>query len=106
MSLASFNALIERQLAIAEKADPHHCSRCGRHLGRWYYGFPLPLCPICVDIDKWMTCPCCGWMVRQDPPGSRVLGVHGGRNWVPCPESGKQIPADPEAAPRAAGTEE
>lgn len=27
MSLASFNALIEHQLAIAKKAGPHHCSR-------------------------------------------------------------------------------
>ena len=92
MSLASFNAAIEHDLAIAKQADLHHCSKCGTYLDRWYYGFPLPLCCHCVDIGKWTTCPRCGWHVRQDPPGSGVLGVHGGRNWKPCPESGKTVP--------------
>jgi hypothetical protein len=52
MSLADFNALIERQLVIARQADPHHCSQCGRDLSRWYHGFPLPLCCFCNDIRR------------------------------------------------------
>jgi len=35
-----------------------------------------------------------------------VLGVHGGRNWVPCPESGKQVPADQMTATAAARKED
>jgi hypothetical protein len=52
MSLADFNAPIEQQLAIAKKADPHHCSECGRDLDRWYDGFPLPLCCFCNDVRR------------------------------------------------------
>lgn len=94
---AGLDALLERQLAIAKQADPHHCSRCGTYLDRWYCGFPRVRC---MDIGKWTTCPRCGWSVRQDPPGSGVLAPHGGRNWIPCPESG-QLAAPGESGPEA-----
>jgi hypothetical protein len=93
VSRASFNALIERQLIIAEQADPHHCSRCGRDLGRWYYGFPLPLCAGCNDIGKWGCCPVCLRICRQDPPGSGALVPHGPTK-KPCPGIGQQFTAE------------
>lgn len=74
---AAFSALLERELSIAEQADPHHCSECGRYLDRWHFGFPRPLCTFCNDARNWGRCPCCGRTVRQDPPGSGVLMIHG-----------------------------
>ena len=47
-----FDALIERQLAVARLADPHHCSGCGRYLWEWYLGFPMPVCPACQDRQR------------------------------------------------------
>lgn len=93
------DSLLERQRAIAAQADPHKCSACGRHLDRWYYGYPLPLCAFCIDARSWGTCPICGWCVRQNPAGSGVLANHGLKG-DPCLGSG-QCPAgagQPEAA--------
>jgi hypothetical protein len=87
----SLQELIDRQLAIAAQADPHHCSQCGRDLDRWYYGFPLPLCARCMGARLWGTCPRCGAHVRQSPAGSGVLTSHG-PNGTPCasPVSGTE----------------
>jgi hypothetical protein len=83
----SLDTLLERQLAIAAQADPRHCSKCGRYPERWYYGFPLPLRCFCIDVRMWGHCPRCGGTVRQEPPGSGVLTVHGPKD-NPCPGSG------------------
>jgi hypothetical protein len=83
--VSAFSDLIDRQLVIAAQADPSRCSECGRHLERWYYGFPLPLCCFCVGRRLWGQCPDCGMTVRQTFGGSGVLTAHG-PNGTPCPE--------------------
>jgi len=60
-----FDALIGMQLAIADQQDPHHCAVCGWHLGRWYYGFPFPLCPNCNDIGRRPVRLRCPWPGRR-----------------------------------------
>lgn len=96
----SLQDLLDRQLAIAAQADPHHCSECGRELERWHYGFPLPLCAFCIDARNWGYCPDCHGTYRQEPPGSGVPVIHGPKK-NPCPGSGKRYVADEMAAVHA-----
>ena len=51
----SLQESLDQDLAIARQADPNHCSKCGRYLDRWYYGFPLPLCTFCIHGDHAAT---------------------------------------------------
>lgn len=44
--------LLAGQLTIARQQDGAHCAVCGRHIGFWFYGFPYPLCCLCLDRKR------------------------------------------------------
>jgi hypothetical protein len=74
---AGLQRLIKAQLAIADRQDKHHCSICGWHLGMWYYGFPYPLCPSCVDHQRREP------RLRCPPPARRACARPGCRQAEP-----------------------
>jgi hypothetical protein len=42
-------AMMQTEAALAETG---YCSRCGRFLAHWYYGFPLPECAYCQELSR------------------------------------------------------
>ena len=46
------DALLTLQLIQCEYVPQDNCSQCDRDLGRWFYGFPMPLCPFCMDRER------------------------------------------------------